>query len=207
MTHTLPSGSAPENTEAALDDTEPYPEDDELVAKKGPKVTFSTKRGWGSRVRGWMSHWTTFAPLTIAVLAAALAAVAWIRPFDHSSSAGFNSQQTGVAKKSVCAAYGVVHQAVVANTHLANPVPDDPVGTLAVAANARLALLGGGSYLRERLAGEPATPADLAKAVNSMTDTLEELGINYLAGASYIVQDPLRGALDSEISDIDKMCQ
>jgi hypothetical protein len=70
---------------------------------------------------------------------------------------------------------------LVTNTHLVNPHPDDPIDQLAVASNARTALLGGGAYLRERLAAEPAAPADLAKAVNSMAKTIEQLSINYLA--------------------------
>jgi hypothetical protein len=92
------------------------------------------------------------------------------------------------------------------NTHLENPTPGDPTGQLAVAANARLALVGGGAYLRDRLDAEPATPGDLVNAVKSMANTIEQLGVNYLAGAANIVQDPLRQELDSEIGQIDGMC-
>lgn len=48
------------------------------------------------------------------------------------------------------------------NTNQANPVPGDPTGDLAVAANARLALYSGGDYLLRRLTAEPATPASCA---------------------------------------------
>lgn len=91
------------------------------------------------------------------------------------------------------------------NTHMVNPDPNSPIGQLAVAANARLALLGGGAYLRDRLTAEPAAPAGLAKAVKSMANTLEELGIGYLAGLNSTL-GPLRNALDSEISQINGMC-
>jgi hypothetical protein len=80
---------------------------------------------------------------------------------------------------------------VVRNTHLAGPNQHDPAGQLAIAANARLALLGGGAYLRDRVATQPATPADLAQAVNSMANTIEQLGVGYLSGATNIVLDPL----------------
>jgi hypothetical protein len=64
-----------------------------------------------------------------------------------------------------------------------------------VAANARLALIGGGAYLRDRLAAQPSAPADLAKAVSS-----------YLANADNSVQEPLRKDLDPEITQLNKLC-
>lgn len=91
--------------------------------------------------------------------------------------------------------------------HLSNPVPGDPIGALAVAANARLALYGGGGYLRDRVAMEPASPPDLAKAINAMANTLQELSIGYLAGAPNYTQDPLRRDLDSELDQINGLCQ
>jgi hypothetical protein len=50
-----------------------------------------------------------------------------------------------------------------------------------VAANARLATLGGGQYLLTRL--DPAVPADLAGAVRSFANTLQDIGIGQLAGS------------------------
>ena len=147
------------------------------------------------------------AALAIAVIAAAIAIAAWLRPAHESASPTFTDQQTAEAKTNICSAYTAVDQAVVANTHLANPIPNDPIGQLAVAADARLALLGGGAYLRDRLAAGPASPGDLAKALNSMANTIEQLGIGYLAGASNIVQDPLRHDLDSEITQMDELCK
>jgi hypothetical protein len=152
---------------------------------------------------GWKSRWPTFAALAIAVLAVVIALFGWFRP---SSSPTFTGQETADAKTNVCTAYTIARQAVVINTHLANPHGDDPVGTLAVAGNARLALLGGGAYLRDRLDAEPATPADLAKAIKSMAGTTEQLGINYLANLSGEAQDPLRKNLDQEIKIINQLC-
>ncbi|MBO0865221.1 MAG: hypothetical protein J2P16_09135 [Mycobacterium sp.] len=151
------------------------------------------------------SRWLTYLALAIAVVAVAVAIAAWFRPA-HSSTTSFSDQQTADAKKSVCAAYNSVKRGVVMNTHLTNPHGDDPVGQLAVAANARLALLGGGQYLRDRLAAQPAAPADLSKAVTSMANTIQDLGIGYVSGESAFAQDPLRNDLNSEIGQIDAMC-
>jgi hypothetical protein len=146
-----------------------------------------------------------FAALAIAVLALVIAVVDLFLPV-HSASPAFTAQETAEAKANVCAASTVARQAVVINTHLATPRGNDQIGTLAVAGNARLALLGGGAYLRDRLQAEPATPADLAKAVTAMAGTMEQLGINYLAGASNVDQNPLRKNLDKEITIIKKLC-
>jgi hypothetical protein len=155
--------------------------------------------------RWWKSpRWQTLAALVIAVIAAALAIAAWLRP-THEGAAGAYPQ-SGDAKTNLCSAYAVVHQGVVSNTHLANPGGNDPTGQLAVAANARLALLGGGAYLRDRLAANPGAPADLAKALSSMATTIEQLGVNYLAGAPNTTQDPLRHDFDSEIVQLNKLC-
>ena len=154
--------------------------------------------------RGWKSRWPTFAALAIAALALAIAVLGWFHP--HSASPAFTAQQTADAKTNICTASRIARQAVVTNTHLVNPRGDDQIGTFALAANARLALLGGGAYLRDRLDAEPATPADLAKAVIAMAGTTEQLGINYLAGATGIAKDPLRNNLDKEITAINKLC-
>jgi hypothetical protein len=139
------------------------------------------------------------------VIAVAIALVALFHPV-NSASRSFNSQEIADAKTNLCSAYTAAHQAVVINTHLVNPRADDPIGPLAVAANARLALLGGGAYLRDRVAAEPAAPADLSKTLTYMADTIEQLGINYLAGASNLVQDPLRDNLNKEIRALDQLC-
>lgn len=144
----------------------------------------------------------TFAALALAVIAVAVAIMAWFR----TEGPSYNDQQTAQAKKSVCSTFNAVRQGVVINTHLEDPVPGDAIGQLAVAANARLALLGGGAYLRDRVAAEPATPADLAQAVNSIADTIEQLGSAYLANATADVLDPLRHNLDSQITQANKLC-
>jgi hypothetical protein len=181
-------------------------EKSESAARKGPKkVPRGKPRLKLPSTAEGKSRWPTYAALAIAVIALAVAITAWFRPA-HSGTPSFNDQQTADAKKSVCRAYTSVKQSVVVNTHMTNPNGDDPVGQLAVAANARLALLGGGQYLRDRLAAAPAAPAELAKAVTSMATTIEDLGIGYLSGESAVAQDPLRNDLNSEIGQIDALC-
>jgi hypothetical protein len=142
--------------------------------------------------------------LAIALIAVVVAVAAWLRPAHGGGS--YSDQQSAQAKANVCAAVGPVHKAVWAGTP--NPHPGDPVAQLSVAANVRLAMLGGGSYLRETLAAEPATPADLAKAVTSMATTLQQMGINYLARTgNKPAMDSLQHELESKGAQVVGLCK
>ncbi len=154
-----------------------------------------------------LPSWLTVAALIVGLIAVALAVIGWFRP--STGPGKFSSAQADDAKAHICQVTSTVREGVGLNTNLANPVPGDPIGGLAVAANARLALFGGGSYLQQRLAAEPATPADLAKAASAMADTIQELSINYLAGAAADdpVQQPLRDNLTSQLAELDQLCQ
>jgi hypothetical protein len=155
-----------------------------------------------------LSRWAALAALPIAVIAIAVAAAGWFYPHKSASSApSFTDQQTKDAKEHVCAAFVTVDRAVVRNTHLKNPPDGGPGGALAVATNARLALYGGGAYLRDRLTLEPATPPDLAKPVGLVATTLQELGMNYLASAPGFAQDELRHNLDAGIKTVAQRCK
>ncbi len=170
---------------------------------KAPKLP-GASRAAGS---GPSPSWLTLAALAIAVIAVVLAVIGWFRP--STGPGKFSGQQADDAKAHICQVTGTVRQATSMNTNLTNPVPGDPIGGLAIAANARLALYAGGDYLLQRLDAEPATPADLHKAVTELANTMQELGINYLAGAAADspVQQPLRDRLTSELSELDQLCQ
>ncbi|WP_264016688.1 hypothetical protein [Mycolicibacter longobardus] len=148
----------------------------------------------------------TIAALALAVIGIVLAIFGWFHP---STSQKFSADQRQEAKGKICDAQGVVRQGTQFNTNLQNPVPGDLAGDLAVGTNARLSLFAGGAFLHQRLEENPATPADLAKAVGDMADTLEALSINYLAGHSPddSVQQPLRDQLRGEIDVLDNLCQ
>jgi hypothetical protein len=158
------------------------------------KTPVTSRRGMST------SSWPAYAALAISVIAAVLAALAYFHPAHKDAAI---AQQGGDAKSNVCSAYKVAHKSVVINTHLQSPSPDLQ---LAIAANARLALIGGGSYLQERLAANTAAPTELVNTANSFANTIQQLGINYLADAGAGVQDPIRHDLDSQISQLDKLC-
>jgi hypothetical protein len=146
--------------------------------------------------------------LIIAVLAASVAVAGWFYPNKSASSTPtYTDQQTKDAKKHICETFMVVDRAVVRNSRLKNPPDGGPIGALSVATAARLAFYSGGSYLRDRVSQEPATPPDLAKSVNAMASNLEELAIGYLAGAADFTQDELRQSLDDKIKATVEICK
>jgi hypothetical protein len=156
-----------------------------------------------------LSRWTSVAALVIAVIAATVAIVGWFYPQKGASTSAptYSDQQTKDAKMHVCTAFMTADRAVVRNTHLKNPPEGGPIGALSVATSARLALYGGGAYLRDQVALEPAAPPNLAKSANALATTLQQLGIGYLASAPEFTQDSLRQNLDSQIKATAEQCK
>jgi hypothetical protein len=169
-----------------------------------PDSVGSAELPGSSSVAKSLPSWWTYAVAAIAAAALVSSVVGWFLP---SGSTKYNADQTTKAKTQICAESKEVDKAVVTNTHRVNPGQKDPAGSLAVAANARLALLGGGAYLQDRLNKQPETPAELAKAVGLLADTLEQLGLGYLADAPDNIQQPVRKALTTELDEINKLCQ
>jgi hypothetical protein len=152
-----------------------------------------------------LPSWSTLAALVIALAALVVAILSWFHEPDTGvASTGHNKDE---AKTSMCAVTATVREAVGLSTNA--QAPGEPVAALAIAANARLALYGGGGYLLERLAAEPATPKDLKQAITAYANTLQELSINYLAGAAPDdpVQQPLREQLQTQIGELNQLCQ
>jgi hypothetical protein len=101
-----------------------------------------------------------------------------------------------------------VRNGVSQNTNLAPPGgPEDVTGTLAVAANARLSLYGGGQYLLERL--DPATAPELADKVRAFANNLIDVGANAIGGIPNT--DPAQAArlqeADAQNVAIASLCQ
>ncbi|MEZ0340643.1 hypothetical protein ACAG25_11745 [Mycobacterium sp. pV006] len=117
--------------------------------------------------------WIAPAALVVAVIAAVLAVWGLLR-----SPAGSSAAEP-IDKGRICSAFETVRQAVSLQTN-ADLGPDD-VAVQAVAANARLATLGGGQYLLWQI--ENAESDDLTEAVRSFADDLTEIGMGQLAGA------------------------
>lgn len=120
---------------------------------------------------------------------------------------GFDEATRAAARDATCAAYSQVHTGVATNTHLAPPGGDaDVTGVLAVAANARVALLGGGEYVLASV--EPATPPEVAQAARHFGRKLMQFGAAATAGAPD--DDPGQQNLKREIDDaaatLDGLC-
>ena len=155
-----------------------------------------------------LSRWAPLAALLIAVIAVAGAAVGWFYPHQSASSAPtYTDQQRNDAKKHTCETFRIIDRAVVKNSHLKNPPNGGPIGALSVATAQRFAFYGGGSFLRDTLIQEPATPTDLANPANALATELQELTIGYLAGAQEFAQDELRQKIDDKIKTIVEVCK
>jgi hypothetical protein len=141
------------------------------------------------------------AALVIALVAAGVAITAWLRPA-HSSQ--FSGQQSADAKKAVCSAYFTVRRGVTEK--VTNLRPDDPIAKTALNIRRNLVLLASSVHLHDTLAAQPATPADLAKAVDSLANTLEHVSIDHLAAVDKKSQAQLGHDFGTELAQVGKLC-
>ncbi|WP_234796027.1 hypothetical protein [Mycobacteroides chelonae] len=95
------------------------------------------------------------------------------------AQADYTAAQRADAKTQACASASLVRNAVMLNTNRALPENVGVVGTLASAANARIALFNGGQYLLARL--DPATPPDLAASIRDFGNALMDVGAAAIA--------------------------
>jgi hypothetical protein len=187
---------------------EPSPESEATAPAAEPSPGAHAKASSPAPHASKLSRWATLAALVIALIAATVAIGGWFYPHKSASSAPtYTDQQTKDAKKHICETFMVVDRAVVRNSRLKNPPDGGPIGALSVATAARVAFYDGGAYLRDRVSQEPATPPDLAKSVNAMASTLEELAIGYFAGAKDFTQDEIRQSLDDKIKATVEICK
>lgn len=133
---------------------------------------------------GSLLRFTAPAALIVAVIAAALSVWAVAsRPGESVATVETGSaptaQQAEESSARVCAAFDLVRTAVSVQTN--SDLGGDAIAREAVAANARLAILGGGGYLLSTV--DPATPPDLAEAARSFARLLQGVGARQLAGA------------------------
>jgi hypothetical protein len=119
--------------------------------------------------------------VVLSLIALGLSAWTAFRPAQSPAESVYDTGQQTDAKKAICAATDVVRRGVSLNTNLQSPGGGgDVTGSLAVAANARLALSDGGLYLIARL--DPAVPKELADAVKAFANTLLDIGAAATAG-------------------------
>jgi hypothetical protein len=130
--------------------------------------------------------WIATAALLVGIVAVALAVWGLVRSPESGESN--LAAASGDPKTVVCDAFNTVRTAVSLQTNA--DLGPDKVAQQAVAANARLATLGGGQFLLSRL--NPSVPKDLADAVRSFATDLEYIGMSQLAGVGY--KDPAQTA-------------
>ena len=131
---------------------------------------------------------TSIVALVLAIGAMALAAWAVLRPgtfevpnASDGASATFDDSERVAAEQKLCGAFETVRRGVSLNTNASAPGgPEDVAGGLAVAANARLALYGGGEYLLARI--DDATPEELATTSRDLANTLLDIGAASISG-------------------------
>ena len=144
-------------------------------------------------VKSSSASWLAPLAVVISLIAAGLAAWALMKA-PAANNASTLPGGDADPKATVCDAFQKVVKSVSLQTH--TDLGQEPVPQLAVAANARLALLGGGQYLMSRI---PAgTPAELADAVRGFAANLEEIGMNYLAGVADNDQGQINLQADSQ---------
>lgn len=136
---------------------------------------------------GAVSRWVAPLALVIALTAAGGAGWALFRPAQNTTSTATEAP-AGDAKSTACSAFKTVSTAVNLQTH--GDLGPEPAGVLAVAANARLAMAGGATYLLARTG--PGTPKDLSDAIHSFADDLQDIAMNALAGVGN--EDPAQAA-------------
>lgn len=119
--------------------------------------------------------------LVVAIVAAGLAVWALMKGPSNEEGQVFTGTTTDDPKGSICEAFNVIRNGVQINTNLAAPGgAEDVTGSMAVAANARLALYDGGQYLLARL--QPGTPPELADAVRKFANNLMDIGARSTSG-------------------------
>lgn len=141
--------------------------------------------------------------LLLATAALALSAFTWWQ----ARTPGYDEATRTAAKDSVCTAYKQVRAGVDTNTHLSPPGGDaDVTSVLAVAANARVSLLGGGQYVLAAVA--PATPAEIADPARRFGMRLMEFGAAATAGApdDDPGQQALKRDIDAVSASLDGLC-
>lgn len=128
------------------------------------------------------SAWLAPIALVVALAGTGLAGWGLLRPTAHQaerpSAASDAATEDGARSKvEACSAFDTVRSSVSIQTHAGS---DGPAEAQAVAANARLAMLGGGMYLLSRT--DPSTPAELADAIHKFANGLQDIGMHSLTG-------------------------
>jgi hypothetical protein len=179
----------------------------ESAPEPSPQPTSHAKESAPAPGQSAFSRWAALAALVLAVIAIAGAAVGWFYPHKSASAPTYTDQQRKDAKKHVCETFRIIDHAAVRSSRIKNPDNGGPIGGLAVLTAKNFAYYSGGSFLRDRLNLEPATPSELAKPANELATDLQELGIGSLAGAKEFGQEELLHGVDDKIKAVGEICK
>jgi len=127
--------------------------------------------------------WIAPLALVISLLAAGAAGWALLKPSPTPAATVGDASAGADPKGEACSAFKIVSTAVSRYTNV--QLPDDlgvakPGTQEAIAANARLAMTGGSTYLLRNLS--PNAPSELADNVRSFASTLDTIGMKLLTG-------------------------
>jgi hypothetical protein len=153
------------------------------------------------------ARWPVVVMFAITLGAVGVAVAAWLRPMPEAKSAApsaptFSAQQVADAKARVCAAFEKVLNATSANS--ARSGGDDPNNQLLVATTQRQVFVVGSAYYWRTLAKEPATPADLAGAMNRLADLYQVITLDGLVGD---YNNPARDTANATGHTIQNLCK
>ncbi|MGW0157693.1 hypothetical protein ACWDUN_00070 [Mycobacterium sp. NPDC003323] len=189
----------PDDKERRVDDTDVEPASvDEVKSSRSPAVIAVTA-------------------MLLAIATLGASAYMWRNPVnagmatpaaDEPAAESFSQEDRDQAEAKVCDAFALVSVGVANSSALQQPQQGqgDFGAAIAVAANARLALLGGGQLLLNRV--DPATPDELAEAARNFGNTLMDIGA--AAIAEIPTNDPAQTQrlqdADAENTKLDELC-
>jgi len=116
----------------------------------------------------------------VAFLACILGVIGWFRPVapDPVAAPSYSDEEVAAATAKVCAAFEEAWTAISVTSQA--EAGDDTALEYGYAANARLAVLAGGMYLRDKL--DPAVPVSLDTQFSKFSDSLVAMTVLALTG-------------------------
>lgn len=142
------------------------------------------------------SRWVAPVALTLSVLALAASLWALLKPAPKPPGLFAGNPAAADPRAEACKGALLVAQGVALQSRA--DLGPDPVALETVAANTRLAMAGGASYLRDFTPSN--TPADLAEPIGLLARQLQEIAQHFFVGQSGTVPeqtDRMRAATDT----------
>ena len=154
----------------------------------GAARTAVTAPATSPRLTGAGHSWILPMTLVLSMAALAISIFTALNRDDETQTGQATTESAETAKGRTCAAVQIVQTAV--GLQRTADLGPGPVAQQAVAANARLATLGGGHYLLDEISD--ATPPELAEQARTLGNALVGVGIHQLAGETN--DDPAQAA-------------